>query len=129
MNVYARLWPYVKPHSRSLFGSLALLLLASTLALLRPKIMKYGLDGIQTNPHSIMSAGLLLACVIVVEQAVAFPQLYLVQSAGARAMADLRAVVFRFLHTRSLAFFDGLHAVHFVQRPKDETGGCAADLG
>jgi GT2 family glycosyltransferase/glycosyltransferase involved in cell wall biosynthesis len=30
---------------------------------------------------------------------------------------------------RSLAYFDGLHAVHFVQRPKDANGGSAADLG
>ena len=30
---------------------------------------------------------------------------------------------------RSLAFFDGLHAVHFVQRPKDTTSGAAVDLG
>jgi GT2 family glycosyltransferase/glycosyltransferase involved in cell wall biosynthesis len=30
---------------------------------------------------------------------------------------------------RSLAFFDGLHAVHFVQRPKDATLGAAIDLG
>ena len=30
---------------------------------------------------------------------------------------------------RSLSSFDGLHAVHFVQRPKDEKGGSAADLG
>src|SRR5207237_8157914 len=30
---------------------------------------------------------------------------------------------------RSLAFFDGLHAVHFVQRPRDQTGERAADLG
>ncbi|TMG97119.1 MAG: glycosyltransferase family 4 protein [Betaproteobacteria bacterium] len=30
---------------------------------------------------------------------------------------------------RSFAYFDGLHAVHFVQRPKDVNGGSAADLG
>jgi len=30
---------------------------------------------------------------------------------------------------RSLAFFDGLHAVHFVQRPMDANGGDAVDLG
>jgi GT2 family glycosyltransferase/glycosyltransferase involved in cell wall biosynthesis len=30
---------------------------------------------------------------------------------------------------RSLAFFDGLHAVHFVQRPKDAAPGAEVDLG
>jgi len=30
---------------------------------------------------------------------------------------------------RSFAYFDGLHAVHFVQRPKDVNGGGTADLG
>ena len=30
---------------------------------------------------------------------------------------------------RSFAYFDGLHAVHFVQRPTDANGGGAVDLG
>jgi GT2 family glycosyltransferase/glycosyltransferase involved in cell wall biosynthesis len=30
---------------------------------------------------------------------------------------------------RSFSYFDGLHAVHFVQRPKDVNGSSAADLG
>ena len=43
-------------------------------------------------------------------------QMYSMQIAGARAMADLRAHVFRFLHTRSLGFFDRTPVGRLVTR-------------
>jgi len=48
----------------------------------------------------------MLAAVIVLEQALSFPQMYWIQIAGARGMAELRRQLFSFLHTRSLSFFD-----------------------
>ncbi len=110
------LWPYVRPHRFYLYGSIALLLLASTLALLRPLVMREGLDGIGVHPGAITRAGLLLTGLIVVEQVIAFPQLYLMQAGGAKAMRDLRTAVFRFLHTRSLAFFDRTPVGRLVTR-------------
>lgn len=111
-----RLWPYVRPHRAYLMGSVALLLLASSFALLRPLIMRAGLDGIGKEPGAITRAGLLLTAVIVIEQAIAFPQMYLMQAGGAKAMANLRLAVFRFLHTRSLAFFDRTPVGRLVTR-------------
>lgn len=111
-----RLWPYVRPHRAYLFGSVALLLCASALALLRPLVMRSGLDGIGKEPDAMMRAGLLLTGLVVLEQAVAFPQMYLMQAGGARAMNDLRLAVFRFLHTRSLAFFDRTPVGRLVTR-------------
>jgi ATP-binding cassette subfamily B protein len=111
-----RLWPFLRPHRGKLFGSLALLVLGSALALLRPYVMGEGLDGIGESPGAITRAGILLTAIIVVEQAIAFPQMYLMQSAGARAMAGLRAAVFRFLHTRSLGYFDKTPVGRLVTR-------------
>lgn len=101
-----RIWPYVKPHAKLLFGSFALLFTASFLSVAGPLVMSDGLDKASSDPGAITRAGLVLTCLMVAEQAIAFPQMYLMQKAGARAMADLRRAVFRFLHTRSLAFFD-----------------------
>ncbi len=111
-----RLWPYVRPHRAYVFGSVGLLLCASALALLRPLVMRSGLDGIGKDPDAIMRAGFLLTGLIVLEQAIAFPQMYLMQAGGARAMNDLRLAVFKFLHTRSLAFFDRTPVGRLVTR-------------
>lgn len=111
-----RLWPYLRPHRVQFFGSLALLLLASAFALTRPLIMGNGLDGIGKDPHALTKAGLLLTLAIVLEQALAFPQMYLMQMAGARSMANLRRSVFEFLHSRSLSFFDRTPVGRLVTR-------------
>ncbi len=103
-----RLWPHVRPHRRFLLGSLLLLFVMAAFGLVRPLIMRAALTGLRQpgGGGRLTEWGFLLAGVIVVEQVLAFPQMYWVQLAGARAMADLRAEVFAFLHTRSLAFFD-----------------------
>ncbi|MBK8940487.1 MAG: ABC transporter ATP-binding protein [Polyangiaceae bacterium] len=112
----ARLWPFVRPYRLQLLASIGLLLVASGFALTRPLIMRDGLDGIGRDPGAITRAGLLLTFVIVVEQAIAFPQMYLVQKVGAHAMSDLRRAVFQFLHSRSLAFFDRTPVGRLVTR-------------
>lgn len=112
----ARLWPFLAPQKAHLVGSIGLLLVGSSLSLLRPLIMRRGLDGAAGDPAAITQAGLMLTAVIVLEQAISFPQMYLMQIAGARAMAALRREVFRFLHTRSLSFFDRTPVGRLVTR-------------
>ncbi len=111
-----RLWPYVKPHARGLVVSMVLLAVNSMLALARPLIMRAGLDGAAKDPGAITHAGLVLTGVVILEQSIAFPQMYLMQMAGARSMADLRRAVFGFLHTRSLKFFDRTPVGRLVTR-------------
>lgn len=111
-----RLWPFVRPQRHLLFGSIAILIVTSGFALVRPWIMGSGLDAIGTKPNAIMEAGLLLFFVVVVEQCLVFPQTYMVQVAGARAMASLRSRVFEFLHSRSLRFFDRTPVGRLVTR-------------
>lgn len=108
LRMMLRLWPLVRPHRAYLYGSVVLLLLMAGFGLARPLVMKAALEGIQTPEGAARLSyyGFILAGVILVEQVLAFPQLYWIQLAGARAMATLRSEVFAFLHTRSLAFFD-----------------------
>jgi ATP-binding cassette subfamily B multidrug efflux pump len=113
-----RLWPFVRPHARSLFISLSFLLLGSALALSRPLLMREAFKafGAPNGEARLTNMGLLLGGILLVEQAIAFPQMYLMQLAGARAMGDLRRHVFRFLHTRKLAFFDKTPVGRLVTR-------------
>jgi ATP-binding cassette subfamily B multidrug efflux pump len=103
-----RLWPFVRPHARHLYLSFGLLLLTAAAALARPLIMRSVIDAgaVLRDPEAVARAGWLLAAVVVVEQIFAFVQLYAMQLAGARAMADLRARLFEFLHSLRLSFFD-----------------------
>lgn len=108
LALLARLFPYLRRNRRLLFGSLWLLVLMSCLGLVRPLIMRAALEGFQQpgGAQRIVRYGFGLAFAILFEQLLAFPQMYWMQTAGARSMADLRLAVFRFLHTRSLSFFD-----------------------
>ncbi|WP_437897206.1 ABC transporter ATP-binding protein [Sorangium sp. So ce124] len=113
-----RLWPFVRPQGKHLAVSLTLLVVTALLALLRPLIMRDALDAFDTpgGLDHLTRSGLLLTGIMLLEQSLAFPQLYLMQLAGARAMADLRVRVFGFLHTRRLGFFDRTPVGRLVTR-------------
>lgn len=103
-----KMWPFIAPHRHLLWISLVVIVFTSGGALVRPLIMRSAMDdGVAAgNGQKLMQAGLLLAGVLVVEQVLGFLQMYAMQVAGARAMADLRGHVFRFLHRQRLGFFD-----------------------
>lgn len=103
-----RIWPFVRPHARHLYLSLVLLVVTAAASLVRPLLMRSVIDAgaILRDPEAVTRAGWLLAAVVVFEQIFGFAQLYAMQVAGARAMADLRARVFGFLHGLRLSFFD-----------------------
>ena len=113
-----RLWPFVKPHARHLVLSIVLLLVSSSFAMARPLIMRRAFDGFDSaNAQATLTqSGLILGAVLLMEQLIAFPQMYFMQLAGARAMADLRRHVFQFLHTRRLGFFDRTPVGRLVTR-------------
>src|SRR5262249_54388852 len=88
------------------------------LGVARPRIMGDGLDQLRKTgaTEGLTRAGIALAIVLFVEQIITFPQMYSMQIAGARAMADLRLHVFKFLHTRRLGFFDRTPVGRLVTR-------------
>jgi ATP-binding cassette, subfamily B, multidrug efflux pump len=107
-RLLGRLWPFVRPHASQLYLSFALLLVTAAISLVRPLIMKSIIDAgsIGKDASKMMQGSYLLLAVVVVEQTLTFFQIYSMQLAGARSMADLRAHVFRFLHGLPLGFFD-----------------------
>jgi ATP-binding cassette subfamily B protein len=116
-----RLWPFVKPEAGKLALSIVLLLTTAGLALARVKVMgealkQVGAGGSGDAAAALRNAGILVAGMLLAEQSLAFPQMYTMQLAGARAMAALRLQVFRFLHTRRLGFFDRTPVGRLVTR-------------
>lgn len=122
-RLLVRLWPFVKPHARELYVSLAMLVLMSGASLVRPLVMKKLIDvgAIAKDPHALGRWGVVLAVIVLVEQLFTFVQIYAMQMAGARAMAGLRAHVFRHLHALRLGFFDRQPVGRLVTRVTNDT--------
>jgi ATP-binding cassette, subfamily B, multidrug efflux pump len=113
-----KLWPFVRPQKKQIVLSLCLLLLTTTSAMFRPLVMRHALNRIHgaDGLDILFRDGLVVTALILVEQTIAFPQMYLMQLAGARSMADLRLHIFRFLHERKLGFFDRTPVGRLVTR-------------
>jgi ATP-binding cassette subfamily B multidrug efflux pump len=116
-----RLWPFVKPHGRWVVASLATLFLMAGLTLVRPLVMG---DVIRQADHGdgqkLLRDGLVLSGLLVFVQTLTFLQQYMMQVAGARAMADLRAHVFLFLQRLQLRYFDRTPIGRLVTRATND---------
>ncbi len=108
LRLLRRLWPYLRPYRLLLGFSLAITLVTAVGAMVRPLLMQTAIDDgvLASNPEVLFRAGIALVAIVLVEQVLAFLQIYSVQIVGARAMADLRARVFEFLHGMRVGFFD-----------------------
>ena len=118
LSILKSLVPFVRPHAKPIVLSLTLLLVNSAFTVLSPLVTRQAFNALdlQDGFTTFLQYGALLCGMNVVEQALGFPQLYFMQLGGARAMGDLRAHVFQFLHTRKLAFFDRTPVGRLVTR-------------
>jgi ATP-binding cassette subfamily B protein len=120
-KLLARLWPFVKPHGRWVFFSLALLVVMAGLNLVRPLVMGDVIRQADArDAHALLRDGLVLSAILVVVQSVSFAQQYMMQLAGAHAMADLRAHVFLFLQRLQLRYFDRTPVGRLVTRATND---------
>ncbi|HTB76414.1 MAG TPA: ABC transporter ATP-binding protein [Polyangiaceae bacterium] len=116
-----RLWPFVLPHSRYLVASLATLVVITSINLVRPLLMGDVVhQGAIRNAPGLMRDGLLLAGLLVVVQALTFAQMYAMQIAGARAMADLRSSIFEFFQRLRLRYYDRTPVGRLVTRATND---------
>jgi ATP-binding cassette subfamily B protein len=116
-----RLWPYVKPHGRYVVLSLVTLVIMAAVNLLRPILMGDVVRAAtDADPNRLMHDGLGLAVLLVVLQSMTFAQTYMMQLAGARAMADLRSHIFLFMQRLELAFFDKTPVGRLVTRATND---------
>ena len=118
-----RLWGYLKPYRLLLWVSVSIILVTSAGAMVRPLIMRAAIDDvIKSSDHSaLFRGGVLLASVLLVEQVLGLVQMYAVQVAGARAVADMRREVFTFVQGLRLGFFDKQLVGRLVSRVTNDT--------
>lgn len=120
-QLLARLWPFMKPHSRFLAASLVMIVAAAGLNLVRPVVMGRLVASAQHGePGSLLRHGITLSLVVVTMQLLAFVQMYAMQIAGARSMAGLRAHIFEFMQRLELRFYDRTPVGRLVTRATND---------
>lgn len=120
-HLLRRLWPFMKPHARYLYASLAMILLAAGLNLFRPLVMGRVVESAQAEqPDGLMRHGVTLALVVIAMQVLTFVQMYTMQIAGARSMADLRARLFEFMQRLELRYYDRTPIGRLVTRATND---------
>ncbi|MCB9608124.1 MAG: ABC transporter ATP-binding protein [Polyangiaceae bacterium] len=103
-----RLWPFVHPYRTLFFAAMSVVMITAAGALAQPLVMRWAIDdGVASRDAGVlMRGGLIVAAIVVVSQLLSFFQIYTIQVVGARAMADLRRVIFKHLHKLKVGFFD-----------------------
>ena len=120
-DLLRRLWKFMKPHAGYLYASIAMIILAAGVNLIRPVIMGRVVAGAQSEePGGLMKHGITLAAVVVGGQLLTFIQMYAMQIAGARAMADLRAHLFDFMQRLELRYYDRTPVGRLVTRATND---------
>jgi len=116
-----QLWPFVRPHARFIALSLATLAVIAVIGLVRPLILgdvvRKAAAGDATR---VVRDGIALSLLLVVTQLLTFVQMYTMQVAGARAMADLRTTIFQFFQRLRLRFYDRTPVGRLVTRATND---------
>jgi ATP-binding cassette subfamily B protein len=116
-----RLWPFVRPHARYIVLSLATLLVITGINLLRPLVMGDVVrQAAARSSGRLLRDGAALAALVLVVQTLSFAQIYMMQLAGARAMADLRRAVFAFFQRLQLRYYDRTPVGRLVTRATND---------
>jgi ATP-binding cassette subfamily B multidrug efflux pump len=116
-----RLWAYVRPHAKYLWISLGTLVVISGVNLVRPLLMGDVVhQADHGDPRRLMRDGGALALLLVLGQLLTFVQMYAMQIAGARAMADLRTAIFQFFQRLRLRYYDRTPVGRLVTRATND---------
>src|SRR5204862_5732372 len=73
-----------------------------------------------SQPGDVRRFGIILAATVVGMQVLSFAQMYTMQIAGARAMADLRTAIFEFLQRLELRYYDKTPVGRLVTRATND---------
>jgi ATP-binding cassette subfamily B protein len=121
LRLVRRLWPFVRPHARFLGVSLVAMFAITAMQLAQPLVMGDVVHraALKDGP-GLLRDGLLLAGLVLASQLLNFTQVYTMQVAGARAMADLRSHIFQFFQQLQLRFFDRTPVGRLVTRATND---------
>ncbi len=124
LRLIKMLWVYVRPHSKLIALSLATLVVMTAAGLVRPLVMgNVARHASQGDGAGLTHDGLILGALMIIVQGLTFAQFYSMQLAGARAMADLRAAVFKHMQRLSLRYFDRTPVGRLVTRATNDVDG------
>jgi ATP-binding cassette subfamily B protein len=116
-----RLWPFVKPHAGFIVVSLATLVVVSAISLVRPLLIGDVVrQASASDAKRLFRDGLALGVLLVVSQLLTYVQMYTMQIAGARAMADLRSAIFSFFQRLQLRYYDRTPVGRLVTRATND---------
>jgi ATP-binding cassette subfamily B multidrug efflux pump len=120
-QLLGRLWPFMRPHAKFLVASLSMIIAAAGLNLVRPVVMGRLVANAQDDhPQGLMTYGIILSLIVVGMQVLTFVQMYTMQIAGARSMADLRAHLFEFMQRLELRYYDRTPVGRLVTRATND---------
>jgi ATP-binding cassette, subfamily B, multidrug efflux pump len=116
-----RLWPFVRPHAPFIAISLGTLFVIATINLARPLLLGDVVrQAAARDPRRLWRDGLGLGLILVVTQLLTYVQMYTMQIAGARAMADLRTGIFKFYQRLRLRYYDRTPVGRLVTRATND---------
>jgi ATP-binding cassette subfamily B protein len=118
-----RLWPFMRPHRAYIVLSIAMIVVMAGLNNVRPLIMGKVINAAMTamnGQSEVMRYGVMLSAVVIGTQLLSFGQMYAMQIAGARTMADLRARVFEFFQSLELRYYDKTPVGRLVTRATND---------
>ncbi len=103
-----RLWPFMRRHGLLLILALVLMPISSIASLFQPLLIKRAIDAavVQHSGAALMTTVSMFGALVVFEFFVRFGQIYTMQLAGQRAMADLRSATFRKVQSLPVGYFD-----------------------
>jgi ATP-binding cassette subfamily B protein len=116
-----RLWPFIRPHARFVVASLATLVFIAAINLVRPLLLGDVVHQAGArDAQRLFRDGLAIAGLLVVLQSLTYVQMYTMQIAGARAMADLRSTIFEFFQRLRLRYYDRTPVGRLVTRATND---------
>lgn len=116
-----RLWPWVRPHASFLVISLTMLFVIAAINLFRPLLLGDVVRQAEARDSWRLGRdGAGLALILIVTQSLTYVQMYTMQIAGARAMADLRGGIFDFFQKLRLRYYDRTPVGRLVTRATND---------
>jgi len=103
-----RLMPYARPHMKLLIFALIMMPLTAVASLLQPYLLKLAVDAaiVERSTSALLGVVGMFAATLVWEYDAPTSEIYTMQLAGQRTMADLRRHVFQHIQRLRVGYFD-----------------------
>ncbi len=118
LGEFRRLFQFLKPYRRRLFGAVGAIIVSSLLGLAGPYTLQFLIDAVFQNNNAALlnQITLLLIGIFLLQSLFYFIRGYLLAYMGERVMADLRIKLFEQLQSLSLSFYNERRTGELVSR-------------